>query len=294
MTEYIPKPLAPVVHKPILSVIADMLLDCGVDGLGFNLHHLPDSIERYVKNNITVPSAFFYEREILGTGASIGVFAETVEDDFFIVYNGDIVSDLDVSALVASHAGGGADVTMALIADGPANKIRVLESGEVVDMRSELGVAGDIGSLLTFSGVAVYSAGFARSMPVDRFYSVIDFMIEGLRAGKISVRGFVCDNVYWNDIGDPRAYLKMHHDVMIDKIFKPKGVSAGSNGVFIAENAVVGGNFDPEGFVAVSSGVVIGSDVKLKNSLVLDSAKIADGAEIAGAVVGPGFLMEGF
>ena len=292
LTDFIPKPLVPIAGKPLLSVIAEPLLACGFNKIAFNLHHLPEKIKKYVVDNIPCPTEFMYEEQILGTGESIARFSDiSCKKDFFLVYNGDIVSNIGITALLEYHTHFDSDVTLALV-KGAADNVRLAPDGKIIDIRGELD-SPQIGGLFTFSGIAVYNTSFATKMPRGKFYSVIDYIIEKMCKKDITIRGFNADNVYWNDIGSANSYLKLHRDILLNKKFAPFGVEIPESGIIIDKTAIIENNVSINGFTVIGKGSKIGKDSYLKNCIIMENTLIAPGSNIKNCIVGSGFMMNG-
>ena len=293
LTDYIPKPLVPITGKPLISVITDSLLESGIDEFVFNPHHLSEQIEEYIKNDniLSDISLIMFEPSILGTGESIARVSDIVsEEEFFLVYNGDIVSDINILSLIDYHKSFGSDVTLALTGSGSSKNVR-LDNGNVTDIRFELNTDGSKGELFTFSGIAVYNCSFAKKMPRGRFYSVIDYIIEKMKTENFRVGGFNAGKTYWNDIGDPKSYIGLHRDILTHKKFAPSGVLIPKDGIIVSEKSYLAANVLIDGFVFVGNGVQIAEKVYLKDCIVFDNTVIEAGAHFENCVIAPGFVM---
>ena len=206
LTDTIPKPLADINGKPIIDIIVDKLKKVGVDEFAFNLHHLPEKIKEHFANSQD-KIVFSYEEELLDTGGTLASFSDWLsEDEFLIVHNGDIYSDIDIKILVNSALSKNAP-TLALIPNGPVGNVKFsFEEEKIVDFRNSLGIDDPKFINCTFSGIAIYPAKFIKEMPKGK-YSVIDYMIEKLREER-NIFGVLFENVYWNDIGTHEALEK--------------------------------------------------------------------------------------
>ncbi len=292
MTDFIPKPLVPVVNKPLLGIITEMLSQAGIDGFGFNLHYLPEKIEDYVINNIRYPVRFFPEEKILGTGGSISVFARELNDDFFLVYNGDIfTSGLEFDKLLNFHVDSGADVTMALLKNGPADVVKRSFDGAVIDISNLVGNSSKNYELFTFTGIAVYKTSFARKMPKTGFYSVIDYIAEEMKEERIKINGFDVSGIYWNDIGSPGAYLALHNDILRKRIAFLEGVKVPKNGFYIPRTFKAGHNFKADGFVCFGEDCAAGDNVYVKNSVIMPGTLIEAGSQIDSCILSPTYVI---
>ena len=203
LTDTIPKPLADINGKPIIDIIVDKLKNIGVDEFAFNLHHLPEKIKEHFVN-AKDKIIFSYEEELLDTGGTLASFSDWLsEDEFLIVHNGDIYSDIDIKILVNNTLSKNAP-TLALIPNGPVGNVKFYpKEQKIVDFRNSFGIDDPKFVNCTFSGIAIYPAKFRKEMPKGK-YSVVDYMIEKLRE-KRNIFGVLFENVYWNDIGTHEA-----------------------------------------------------------------------------------------
>lgn len=288
LTDSFPKPLAPICNRPLLSLIADRMGRCGVDSLGMNLYYKPGMIRAFAEKYLETDTFFSLEQQLLGTGGGIAGFRDFLgEQDFFPVYNGDIFCDLDLKAPAVFHCSTGADATLVVLKDGPADRVRVGDDFSVVDIRGELGRTG--GRLHTFTGIAFYGKRFLRMLPEGLFYSVIDFIIEKLREGEIKVNAYVSPSpFYWNDIGTPEAYLGLHRDILslkkaVDFVFDAP--------VVVGEGVSAGACVSFGGFAAVGDGVRLSDGVSVRDSVLLPGARVS--SSLCRAVAGKDFLLEG-
>ena len=205
LTDSIPKPLIDLNGVPVIDRITDRLEAEGVREFGFNLHHLPEALRSHLSARLGDRAFFRLEESLLDTGGSIASFAGWAGgEDFLVVHNGDICSDIPVSPLVDDVAT--CDASLALVRRGGASdNVRMsLKSREITDMRGLLGASPEGTALFTFAGIAVYSRRFLDMMPEGR-YSVVYFITDSLRAGSVKVRGVVFEGAFWSDIGTPES-----------------------------------------------------------------------------------------
>ncbi|HZL54364.1 MAG TPA: nucleotidyltransferase family protein, partial [Solirubrobacteraceae bacterium] len=109
ITYEIAKPMVPVLDRPVMAHIVDLLERSGVDEIVANLHHFPDPVRDYFGERIT----YRYEEELLGTAGGVRNCADLLGEETFLVISGDALTDIDLGALVASHRERGAVATLA-------------------------------------------------------------------------------------------------------------------------------------------------------------------------------------
>ena len=105
LTDALPKPLIPVFHRPLIQYALDHCLAAGIREFAINTHHLPEKWPEYFPDGTYrgAPVTFFHEPELLETGGGIKNIASWIGDDPVLVYNGDILTDLDLPRLLETH-----------------------------------------------------------------------------------------------------------------------------------------------------------------------------------------------
>lgn len=196
-----PKPLLPVRGKPLLDHILRAVAAVGVHDVLLNLHHLPEHIRTHVDTGAQfgLRARFSYEPEILGTGGGIKAGAEFFGADPFFVINGDIFSDIDLSALAARHAKT-ADAVATLV-------VRELSPGET-HTSLQLNADGTLQALgfgvHHYAGVMIGTPALIDMLPAGVSCVVRQGIVPLIAHGK-KIATYLHTGM-WNDIGTPDAY----------------------------------------------------------------------------------------
>ena len=284
LTESTPKQMLPVVDRPMIEWVLAGLARHGVDDAVLSLGYRPDVFAAAYPDGTCAGVRLHYavEPEPLDTAGAIRFAAlDAGIDERFVVVNGDVLTDLDLTALVADHEASGGEGTIAL---------------HRVEDPSAFGVVptdGD-GRVLAFvekprrdeAPTDLINAGTYVLEP-----SVLD-RIEGGRKVSIEREVFpamVADgvlyarpdgDVYWIDTGTPRQYLTAMLDIVDGRragITPPPAVHPAAT---IDESAVIDG-------AVVMAGAHVGKGAVVERSAVLPGARVGDGATVRGSVVGP-------
>ncbi|RZA14952.1 MAG: nucleotidyltransferase family protein, partial [Proteobacteria bacterium] len=117
LTDHIPKPLTLFMGRPILDIVYDQVTSAGVEQVAVNTHHLASVI---AEHTLTLslskqPIHISHEKEILGTGGSINPLRDWLDHDDLLIFNGDIVSSVNLNALIAAYRASKAQAAMVLI-----------------------------------------------------------------------------------------------------------------------------------------------------------------------------------
>ena len=299
LTDTIPKPLVPVANRPVLDLVLDRLAASGIREVGVNLHHgaemLSVHLERRAQAGRLPRIRTVIEPEILDTAGGIAHFRNWAEDEGargLLVHNSDIVTDLDIGALLAEHHSRGAAATVALVDHGPTNVVSLDDDGALVDIRGTLRrqrcCQASCEDLLyrTFSGVYVLGRRFLPRLVAGQKASIIPALLDAMREEPGSVRGYLPPpGTFWHDLGHVTHYLELHREILLGGRYLPPGMDPPSTGILIDPAARIEPKAALEGFVAIGASCHIGSDVRLFNCVVWPGTRLVDGFQAGQAVI---------
>lgn len=234
LTDVCPKPLVPVGDRTVLAHAVDGLRAAGVKRLVVNAHHLPSAL-RDAAGVLGVELSA--EADLLGTAGGVAHARELLGDGPVVIWNGDVVTDVDVRGLLGEHDRRGSGATLVVMArrarDG---NVGLAEDGRVVRLRGE-SVADEVRSA-DFAGVHVLGAALRGDLP-RRGCLVGDVYIPALKKG--AVLRTVEHRGAWHDIGSVASFLDANLDWLRER-FSKSWVGAGAKlgaGVLL-DDAVVG------------------------------------------------------
>ena len=324
VTSRVPKPVAPVVERPFVAYILDDLARHGVERAIFSTGYLAAAIEAQIGDGAGYGLRVEYavEAEPLGTAGAVANCADKLDDGSFYVFNGDVLSDVDLTALAALHAGKGGMGTIFLTPVDDPRRYGLVELREDGSVASFLEKPGEWeGTALINAGVYVLEHEVLEMIPRGRLFSIERGVFPRLaQAG--SLYGYV-DSGYWRDIGTPESYLQAHFDILERTVDTAVADMLGEQYVYVApsadiaararvvppsyvgENARVdaGARVGPlavlgagavvaEGATILESviqaGVVIGAHAQVERSIVVRGSSIGAGTQLHSAVIGEG------
>lgn len=282
LTDHLPKPLAPVLNRPLLDLVLDRLAAAGATRAVVNTHHLPELIAEHLRARAAAPdTVVHHEPEILGTAGPLHrARALLGEDDAFLLHNADVWCGTDLRLLTAAWAGTDAEGVL-LLTDLPrVNSVRLGADGLVRDVAGLNGAPerpGDRGR--TYTGVALLARRFLDRIPPGRS-GLAPALAAAAAAGDL--HGVEIPARAWSDLGTPRSYLEAHAELLAtgERIVRGAGVE-------VAAGAVL------EGFVALGDGARVGPGAVLSDCVVLPGTEVGPGRRHR-RVLGPGWEMPAF
>ena len=276
LTDQLPKPLIPVFHQPLITYAFDHLLAAGVREFVVNTHHLPEAYTRAFPDNSYrgAPIAFRHEAPVrLETAGGIANVRDLLGDEPFIVYNGDILTNLPLEPLIRTHEAEGNLVTLALRSNGPALHIGYDDTtGRVTDIRNKLG-SGNEGTHL-FTGIYICSPEFLDWLTPGKVESVIPIFLRMIEQGA-GLGGVVLDEGHWWDLGSRAAYLEAHQAMH----------QQGETAPAISAKALVEFGAVLRGLNVIGDAAVVESGAELEDCILWPGARITAGARLKRCIV---------
>ena len=223
MTELLPKPVVPLMHRPLCWYALDHLRRAGATDVVLNTHHLAGRVEEQVRAAPRLEGLairFAHEPSLLGTGGGVkhaaAVQARALgsalgDDDLLIAFNGDVLFAPDLAAAIARHRALGAMATMIVREDPSAARYGAIELD--ADHRVRRMLAQPDGSLRAtmFTGVHVLSGRALRELPEEGCIVRQGYLRWLARGERIAAH---VERAPWRDLGTPREYLAAHLDLL--------------------------------------------------------------------------------
>ena len=287
-----PKQMLPILGIPMLERVLGNLRKHGVTEAVLSLGYLPDQfISAYPDFVVAgVPVTYAVEPDPLDTAGGIRFAARHAGiDDTFIVVNGDVVTDLDVTRLIEFHRASGATATIALHTVDDPTRFGVVgtdRSGKVLAF-VEKPTREEAPSHEINAGTYVMEPALLDLIEPDTRVNVEREIFPALvERGQLFA---LVDESYWLDTGTPEAYLRVHSDVLSDR--RPiTATPAPSNGSWVHSSAVV----DPTATIkgaTIDRGCRVGANAIVEDSVLLPDATVEEGAVVRGSIVGPGAIV---
>jgi mannose-1-phosphate guanylyltransferase len=287
LTNTTPKQMLPVVDRPMIEWVIGHLVDSGIDDVVLALGYRPDVfLEHYPEGKIAGASVHYAaEPEPLGTAGAIRFAARDAGiDETFVVMNADVLTDLDVPALVAFHGANGCEATISLheVEDPSRFGVVDLDADGLVRRFVEKPAPGEAPSHLINAGTYVIEPSVLDRIPDGRSVSIERETFPSLAADG---RLWALDDggVYWMDTGTPEHYLQVQLDLLDGRrSVRVDGVHPDAE---LHPKATVSRS------VAAAGAVVEAGAEVIESALMID-ARVGAGARVSGSIVGPGAVVE--
>jgi aminoglycoside/choline kinase family phosphotransferase/dTDP-glucose pyrophosphorylase len=216
-TKYLPKPLFPINGQPIIDITIRKLISAGVSGIVVNTHHLHHQIAAFIKSrNYSIPVMTRHEEIILGTGGAIKNMADFLGNQPFLVINSDILTDIDLPAVMAFHRHHPYPVTMVMHDYPEFDNVWVDQSGFVTHFAGNTPehAANSSETLknLAFTGIHVLDPAVMEWIAKNRFVSIIDVYRDILQSG-LKIKAYMVAGHSWRDMGTPESFFEANFDV---------------------------------------------------------------------------------
>ena len=292
LTVNTPKPMLPVAGVPFTVHQITRARDAGISRIVLATSYRAEVFAEFIEGaDLGIEVVIATEPEPLGTGGAIRYALDHLESDSsepIVIFNGDVLSGVDIQALVRSHVDTASDVTLYLtpVEDPRAYGLVPIDNdGRVRAFLEKPQTPEEVVTDLINAGCYVFTRSVIEQIPPGRVVSVERETFPGLLASGARVRGVV-DRGYWLDLGTPLAFVQGSRDLVTGLAPSPAVVSTGDalvlDGARIADSAqVMGGS-------AVGRGAVIAPDARIEGSVVFDQAVIGEGAQVIGSIIGAG------
>lgn len=289
-----PKPLFPVLNRPLLTWLFDTLARFQVQRLILNSHHLSEQIETFLSqpgqrgrfDDLQVRR----EKVLLGTGGGIKNTEGFWRSDPFLVVNGDIFTDIDWSRAVEFHRSHGGPVTL-VVHDYPSfNNIMADEEGRVRELRTPSG------GRWAFTGIHILNREIFEYLPPTAQYDIIPVYQSLIRRG-IPLWAHRVKGAYWRDMGTPESYRFLHEDLLTGKTLPVGGRDLRDEGTpsgwCLHPMARIEEGVRLEGWGAVGENCRLGKGCRLRNAILWERVTVREEVRIEGAIVSEDQLITG-
>ena len=271
LTVYTPKPIVPICNRPFLLYQIDTLRRAGITNITLSLSYQPNKIERLLGDgsDFGVKLKYTVEPQPMGTAGAYK-FAEDLIREPTVVFNGDILTDLDLKAVIREHNERNATATVVLTpVENPRDYGLVeTESDGRIRCFVEKPEEDKITCNTINAGTYILQPSVLDMIPAGENHSFEYGLFPELLKRKEAFFAHIPPRTYWIDIGTPARYLQAHHDLLNNRVGR----------IHIKDRK---GDFDSATAAEIDEISMIGDDCQIK-----------PGAQIINSVLGQGSFVE--
>jgi mannose-1-phosphate guanylyltransferase len=307
LTYEITKPMVPVLDRPVMEHILDLLERHGLNEVIANLHYFPESIREYFGDRLE----YRVEEELLGTAGGVRACRAFFGDDAFLVISGDALTDIDLGALAAHHRSAGGIATLAVKQVPDTREYGVVlhdRDGRITGFQ-EKPEPEEALSNLGNCGIYVFDPAIFDYFPERPFVDWAKDVFPVLLENDVPFHIHEVDE-YWNDVGSlgelrqgtfDALQGRLHLEVEGEEV-SPGVVVAGPSPLredteiegpaWIGRHVRIGARVRLMGPLVLGDGAVVGDRVQLRESILFPGTEIAPEAILIGAIAGHGGILQ--
>ncbi|WP_225804570.1 NDP-sugar synthase [Streptomyces sp. NK15101] len=294
LTVNTPKPMVPAAGVPFLTHQLARARAAGVEHIVLATSYLAEVFEPYFGDGSALGLSLEYvtEEEPLGTGGAIRNVASRLHsgpDEPVLIFNGDILTGLDIQALVATHSSSGADVSLHLtrVEDPRAfGLVPTDDTGRVTAFLEKPQTPEEIVTDQINAGAYVFTRSVIDTIPTGRPVSVERETFPELLSSGAHLQGMV-DSTYWLDLGTPQAFVRGSADLVLGRAPSP-AVPGRCGDRLVLPSARVAPDAKLTGGTVVGADAVVGEGARVTGSTLLAGAVVEPGAVITDSLIGAG------
>jgi NDP-sugar pyrophosphorylase family protein len=300
LTRVMPKPLLPVLGRPLASQILAKLAAEGIDEAVINLHHLPQQLRDVLGDGEPLGlRALHYsleEQELLGTGGGLAHAARWLKGSgTILVRNSDFVADIPLAKALGSHLRSGCPATLVLVPHRAGYTAVELDARRrVVAFGGKEGKTRAMADRYLFTGYHLLEESVLEAIPGDRPSDIVRDVYRALaEAGRLNAH---VHEGFWWEFGEPREYLEGSMRLIdlpadrrsrlgdFDLVRSVDGalVAAGAGADLHAAGIALSGR------IAIGLGVMVGAGAVVSDSVIMPEAWVGPGSMLHRCIVGPG------
>ena len=298
LTYELPKPMVPILGRPVMEHILRLMARHGFDDVVANLHYFPDLIrDRFGDgSDYGVRLVYEYEPELLGTAGGVRNVREHFGGETFLIISGDALTDVDLTALWEAHKRKGGIATLALkrVEDTREYGVVIVDDDGRIQGFQEKPDPAEALSDLGNCGIYVFEPEIFDHFPDRPFVDWAMDVFPTLLEQDVSFYGHEITD-YWNDVGSLDEYRQGNFDALEGKVRVE--TPAGGNGhvpdsaevegpVFIGEGCEIAEGVRLTGPVVIGEGARIGENSALRDTIVWPRTEVDPGTVLIGAVAG--------
>ena len=281
LTEELPKPLIPIFQKPLITFALDHLIGGGVKRFVINTHRHPQLFQNFFPTGeyAGFPTTLVHEPDLLETGGGIKNVEGILGKEPFLVYSGDILTDVALEPLIAEHFRAGNDVTLGLRRNTGLGAGVVMRGGRIVEISKEYRPEENF----DYANISVWNPEIFNRIPAKQKISFIPILIDWIHQGG-RIGGVALDDGNWFNIGSRKEYLSVHR-VISNQHWRPAYLKPRDWAEPAAKSAQVHASAQLHGCTVVGPNCRVGAQAILEDTILWPDAEIASQSRLKACIV---------
>jgi mannose-1-phosphate guanylyltransferase/phosphomannomutase len=313
LTYNLPKPVIPLFNKPFLVYQIELLKAHGITDIIINTHYLHSQLKEILdaRHDLGVNLYYSFEHSPMGTAGAVKLAESYFDDDPLLVLNGDVLTDINLTALIEQHRQKNAEVTISLtkVKDPTAYGLIFADQDLRVTRFLEKPSYDEATVNTINAGVYLINPDLFKFVPQNEPYSFERGLFPLILNLEKNFYSYVSDD-YWLDIGTPEKYMQAHHDALLERIKlnipgkkNDKNIWFGTDTdihdsvklqgpVFIGDKTKIRKGCFIEEFCVIGNNALIDDRTQIYKSLVLTGSKIGENCAINECIIGSNCVIE--
>lgn len=290
LTHSVPKPMLPILNRPMMQHIIEKLRDAGITEIVVLLYFKPEVISGYFGDGSELGVKIHYVQpsEDFGTAGAVK-YASKYLDEEFIIVSGDLVTDFDFNEIIAFHKEKNSKLTITLtpVSDPLQFGVVITTPDGKIQRFLEKPSWGEVFSDTVNTGIYILHPSVLGYIPEGANYDFGKDLFPNLMKENFGLWGCTLRG-YWRDVGNPESYREVQKDLLGGKVeLLYRGVKQNIEGanLYLEEGATYSSNARFEGTVILGKDVKIDSDAFIKDSVIGDKTVIKTGVAIEDCVI---------
>jgi mannose-1-phosphate guanylyltransferase/mannose-1-phosphate guanylyltransferase/phosphomannomutase len=302
LTNNIPKPLVPVLDRPVVGHVIEYLRSHDVEDIAINVHYFANDVRKYVGDgsNWNAHVTYLHETELMGSAGAVKQLAARFESTF-VVIGCDDVTTIDLNAAVEFHRKRGATATIVLAQAEDVSQYGVVvtdNDGRIKSFQEKPAPGTELSKFVN-TGVYIFEPSVLEHIPANTFYDFGKQVFPYLLRADERFYGMRQD-AYWCDVGTPSEYRRVHREALtgVVKLRIPDGATM-RDAVLVGAGVTIDPAARIVGPSCIGRRCTIGAGAVIEQSILWNDVHVGAGAQISGAVYGahakvePGSIVHG-
>lgn len=284
ITDDLPKPLFPVLNRPILEHTLHFLRTQGIREIAINLHHQPEKIINYFGDgkDFGVNLHFSNEEKILGTAGGIKKLQSFLEDETFLLINSDVLADIDLNNVLKFHKEKNSKLTLVVRQDSSMEKYKTIlrtEEGRIVNFLGHTVDNSDSTKKVMFTGIQIMEPDIFSRIPENKFCGTTEDVFPKMIKDGLPVYGYLHEG-YWIDMGTRETYIQAQADAMDGKLLLKTSSSRNPEGPLVVPPVHIGKNCEISKDAQVGPYAVLGDGCRVRSGAVVERSVLFKGTTV--------------